>query len=100
LAVSCLHLERQAEIPSPSLTHGAALLVVHGRITVTTEFSKIPIDLHAGMGAALNPNEPYSLISEPRMAQIPIHLDRQRRFARGIIELRPLGDLALRRQIL
>jgi quercetin dioxygenase-like cupin family protein len=65
LAVSCLHLESKAEIPSPSLTHAVALLVVHGRITVTTEFSKIPIDLHAGMGAALNPNEPYSLISEP-----------------------------------
>jgi hypothetical protein len=34
--VSCLHLNSGALIPAPSGDHAAALLVVHGRITITT----------------------------------------------------------------
>jgi hypothetical protein len=60
--ISCLHLETGAEISSPSLSHAAALLCVHGRITVTTPFARI--DVHAGMGAVLEKGEPYSLTSD------------------------------------
>jgi hypothetical protein len=60
--VSCLHLDSNARIASPSLTHAAALLVVHSRITVTTHQFKI--DIHAGMGCVFDKHEPYSLTSE------------------------------------
>jgi hypothetical protein len=62
--ISCVHLERNATVSSPSLTHAAALLCVHGWITVTTQSPKIQIDLHSGMGAIFEKHEPYSLQSE------------------------------------
>jgi hypothetical protein len=62
--ISCLHIERNAMVPSPSLTHPAALLCVHGSITLTTQFPQTQIDLHAGMGAIFEKNEPYSLKSK------------------------------------
>ena len=60
--ISCLHLETNAKVSSPSLTHAAALLCVHGRITVTTTAAKI--NIHAGTGAVFGANEPYTLKSE------------------------------------
>jgi hypothetical protein len=36
--ISYLHLETGAKVELPSLTHVAALLVDHGRISVTTQF--------------------------------------------------------------
>jgi hypothetical protein len=60
--ISCLHLERNANVLSPSLTHAAALLCVHGRTTVKTTAAKI--NIHAGMGALFEKNEAYSLTSE------------------------------------
>jgi hypothetical protein len=39
--VSCPHLDSNARIASPSLTHAAALLCVYGRITVTTLWTLI-----------------------------------------------------------
>ena len=35
--LSCLHLETGAKVSSRSLTHAAALLCVHGRITISSE---------------------------------------------------------------
>ena len=32
--ISCRHLERNASIEAPSITHAAALLVAHGRVTI------------------------------------------------------------------
>ena len=62
--ISCLHLESNAKVSSPSLTDAAALLVVHGRITVATESPKTQINVHAGTGAVLEKDEAYSLKSE------------------------------------
>jgi hypothetical protein len=62
--VSCLHLDSNARIASPSLTHAAALLCVHGRLTITTSQPQIRIDIHAGMGAVFDRDEPYSIESD------------------------------------
>jgi hypothetical protein len=34
--ISCLHLEQGARVNAPSISHAATLLVVRGRITITT----------------------------------------------------------------
>jgi hypothetical protein len=62
--ISCLHLERNAKVSSPSLTHAAALLAVHGRIIVETPTPQIRIDIHAGSGCIVEKDEAYSLMSE------------------------------------
>jgi hypothetical protein len=61
--VSCLHLDSNARIASPSLTHAAALLVVHGRITVQTQSPTLRIDLLAGTGCLFDAGEPYAMES-------------------------------------
>jgi redox-sensitive bicupin YhaK (pirin superfamily) len=62
--ISCLHLERGGKIESPAVTFATALLVVHGRLTVTTKLPASRIDLHAGMGAMLEKAEAYTLNSK------------------------------------
>ena len=62
--ISGLHLERNATVSSPSLTHAAALLVVHGRMTVETPNPQIRIEIHAGSGCIVEKDEAYSLKSE------------------------------------
>ena len=62
--ISCLHLDIGATVRNPPLTHAAALLVVHGRLTVRTKFPESRIELHAGMGAIIEKAEAYSLESE------------------------------------
>jgi hypothetical protein len=62
--ISCLHLEGNAKVSSPSLTHAAALLVVHGRITIETPIPQIRIDIYAGSGCIVEKDEAYSLKSE------------------------------------
>src|SRR5271165_7238420 len=62
--VSCVHLEAGATIEAPSLTHAAALLIVHGRITITTHTPSSRIQFHAGMGAVFDRDEPYSIESD------------------------------------
>jgi hypothetical protein len=61
--ISCLYLAMNGKIDSPSITIAAALLVVHGRVTVTP-FHDATIDFFAGMGAIFQPNEPYTLLSD------------------------------------
>jgi hypothetical protein len=61
--LSCAHLEPGATVNAPSLTHAVALLVVHGRTTVTTELDA-RIRLSGGMGAVLGRDEPYSIESD------------------------------------
>jgi hypothetical protein len=82
--LSCVHLDSGAKVPSPSLTHAAALLVVHGRITVTTEFPNTQVTIHAGMGAVLKPNEPYSLTSEPGAILLIMEAEQLLAHERGI----------------
>jgi redox-sensitive bicupin YhaK (pirin superfamily) len=61
--IGCVHLEPGATIESPSLTHAAALLVVHGRITVTAHAAGGIAWLSGGMGCVLKRDEAYSLES-------------------------------------
>jgi hypothetical protein len=35
--ISCLHLEMGGKIEAPSITHAAALLIVHGRVTIESD---------------------------------------------------------------
>ena len=61
--ISCLHLETGGKVESPSLSHAAALLIVHGRVTI--EQAPGPrIHFSGGMGAVFEQNEPYTLKSE------------------------------------
>jgi hypothetical protein len=61
--ISCLHLEMGGEIEAPSISHAAALLIVHGRVTI--EQAPGPrIHFSGGMGAVFEQNEPYTLKSE------------------------------------
>src|ERR1700733_3888605 len=61
--ISCLHLEMDGKVESPSLSHATALLIVHGRVTI--EQSPGPrIHFSGGMGAVFEQNEPYTLKSE------------------------------------
>jgi redox-sensitive bicupin YhaK (pirin superfamily) len=61
--LSCLHLETGGKIAAPSITHAAALLVVHGRVTIESDIGA-RINFSGGMGAVFGPNEPYTLNSE------------------------------------
>jgi hypothetical protein len=80
--VSCLHLDSNARIASPSLTHAAALLVVNSRITVTTDQFKI--DIHAGMGCLVDEGEMYSIESATGAILIIIEADSLAAHERGI----------------
>jgi hypothetical protein len=58
--LSCLHLEKDGKIEAPSITRAAALLVVHGRVTIESEIGA-RIKFSGGMGAVFGQNEPYTL---------------------------------------
>jgi hypothetical protein len=61
--ISCLHFEKGGKIDAPSITHAAALLIVHGRVTI--EQSPGPrIHFSGGMGAVFEQNEPDTLSTE------------------------------------
>jgi hypothetical protein len=62
--IGCAHLERGATLDAPSITHAAALLVVHGRVTITVKRTSMRIQFLAGMGAVFGKEEPYSLESD------------------------------------
>ena len=82
--VSCLHLDSNARIASPSLTHAAALLCVHGRLTITTSQPQIRIDIHAGMGCVFDAGEPYAIESATGAIVIIIESDSLTAHERGI----------------
>jgi len=61
--ISRLRLSIGGKIDAPSVTHAAALLIVHGRVTI--EQAPGPrIHFSGGMGAVFEQNEPYTLKSE------------------------------------
>ena len=74
--ISCLHLEKNGEVHAPSISHSAALLCVHGCLSVKTPFPETQINLHAGMGAILEEDEPYSLMSEEGAILLIVESDR------------------------
>jgi hypothetical protein len=82
--LSCVHLESGATINAPSLTHAAALLVVHGCITITRLNTTTNINVHAGMGAVFEPQEPYTFNSEPGAILIVVEAEHLLPHERGI----------------
>jgi hypothetical protein len=82
--VSCLHLDLNARISSPSVTHAAALLCVRGRITVTTSQPQIRIDILAGMGCVFDAAEPYSIESATGAILLIVEADSLAAHERGI----------------
>jgi hypothetical protein len=82
--VSCLHLDSNARIASPSLTHAAALLCVHGCLAVTTLDPSMRIDIHAGMGCVFDAGEPYAIESATGAIVIIIEADSLAAHERGV----------------
>lgn len=80
----CLHLQRGAALRAPSTTRAAALLVVHGRINVITQFPFSNIQLHAGMGAIFADNEPYDLKSDSGAIVFVVEADEIIRYVCGM----------------
>jgi hypothetical protein len=63
--VSCVHLNPNASINAPALSHASALLVVHGRITITSERGNSRnINISAGMGGVFAAHETYTFRSD------------------------------------
>jgi hypothetical protein len=82
--VSCMHLEEGATIEAPSITHAAGLLVVHGRITITTEYPESQIRFLAGMGAVFDSDERYSIESDCGAIVLILGSDQLTPHGRGI----------------
>jgi hypothetical protein len=82
--VSCAHLAPGATIESPSLTHAAALLVVHGRVTITHHETLTKIQVHAGMGCVFKQDEPYSLRSDTGAIVLIVESEELTAHPRGI----------------
>jgi hypothetical protein len=83
--LSCVHLNPGATINAPSLTHAAALLAVHGRITIVSERGNTRnINISAGMGAVFEPQEPYTFKSDPGAILIVVEAEQLLPNQRGI----------------
>jgi 5-deoxy-D-glucuronate isomerase len=81
--ISCLHLEKGGHITAPSITHAAALLMVHGRITVITH-GDARIRFSGGMGAVFERHEPYTLEADTAAIVIIVEATDLKPHARGI----------------
>jgi hypothetical protein len=83
--LSCLHLGMGGKVESPSLTHATALLVVHGRITITGEHGgPRNTKIHAGMGIVVSPEEPYSFKSDSGAILVIVEVEQLSAHKRGI----------------
>jgi redox-sensitive bicupin YhaK (pirin superfamily) len=83
--ISCLHLEIGGKVESPSLSHATALLVVHGRITITGEHGGPRNNkIHAGMGIVVSPEEPYSFKSDSGAILLIVEAEQLSAQKRGI----------------
>jgi hypothetical protein len=83
--IGCVHLDPGAAINAPSLTHAAALLVVHGRITITNEHGETRnTNIHAGSGLVVERGEPYSFKSDPGAILLVVESEQLTAHARAI----------------
>lgn len=83
--ISCAHLEPGAQINAPSMTHASALLVVHGRINITSrEGQTVNINIHSGMGAVFDKDQPYAFRSITGAIVLIVECDELKPHARGI----------------
>ena len=83
-SLSALHLEPGARLQTPSISHAAALLVVHGRIKIVRSAPASVIVIHAGMGAVFGPEEPYAMECEEGAVALIVEADGLIADARGI----------------
>jgi hypothetical protein len=81
--ISCLHLEKGGKIKAPSIIHAAALLIVHGRVTIEADHGT-SIDFLGGMGAVFSPNEPYTLSTDTGAILLIIEAQQLTAHARAI----------------
>lgn len=70
--ISCLHLAPGAQILEPPATHDCALLLVHGRTTITALDTGMRLALDAGVGVTVRAGEHYTLESEAGAVVIAI----------------------------
>jgi hypothetical protein len=83
--LSCVHLNPGATINAPSLKHAAALLVVHGRITIVSKRGNTRnTNIFAGMGAVFEPQEPYTFKSDSGAILIVVEAEQLLPHERGI----------------
>jgi hypothetical protein len=82
--IGCVHLDPGATVESPSLSHAAALLVVHGRLEVTLHFTGAIIGISAGVGCVFKKDELYSLESPIGAIFLVVEADTVISHARGI----------------
>jgi hypothetical protein len=81
--VACLHLDPGAAIDAP-VTHGCALLVVHGEIYLTLKSTGANIRLQSGMGAVLERGEGYSLLAAQIAIAVIVEAQTLKAHERGI----------------
>jgi hypothetical protein len=81
--VSCLHLEEGARVNAPAISHAAALLVVHGRITITTHLDA-RIQFSGGMGTVFADHERYTIESATGAIVLVVEAADLKPHARGI----------------
>ncbi len=84
--ISCLHLEMGGKVEAPSIPHAAALLVVHGRVTIESDIGA-RIKFSGGMGAVFSPNEPYTLKPETAAILLLVECQELTAHARAISTL-------------
>jgi hypothetical protein len=82
--LGCAHLFPGATIRSPSLSHAATLLVVHGQVAIRTKNPKSHINLSGGMGGVLRKDERYSLTSETGAILLIIEAEQLAAHPRGL----------------
>ena len=82
--IGCVHLDPGGRVQSPSLTHAAALLVVHGRLQVTVHRTGAIIGISAGVGCVFKKDEAYSLESPIGAIFLVVEADTVTAHARGI----------------
>jgi len=82
--ISCVHLAPGAQVLEPPATHDCALLVVHGRMTLTARDTGMRLALEAGVGVTLKSGECYALESESGAVVIAIDAPRIQPTAAGI----------------
>jgi hypothetical protein len=87
-----------ATIRSPSLSHAATLLVVHGQVAVRTKDPRSHINLSGGMGGVLRKDERYSLTSET--GAIIVIIEAEQLTAHPGASLLPSASTATRGQVI
>jgi len=85
--IGCVHVKPGGIVEAPSLTHAAAILVVHGRVQITHPRPFISAQVHAGMGCVFDANEPYTLRSDTGAIFLIVEADRWQAHERGISSL-------------